>query len=372
MKIKARGPDPSVLHPGAEADVCAGSLSPTEREATAERSTSNGLVEHLVCARKKGGYDHRAADLLASVSAWAYSDDEVTLQGTLRRHDLDCICTRSCYNNDALLVAATVYVIQSRDGRLAILCFRGTEPKNVINWLGSASFEMEPFESSGRVHGGFQRGIAALWEKVRSQLTALKNGQPIGDVIETSLPKRRDPSHQPSRSGGGAEPLSKLEALYITGHSLGGALAVLAAARIHTDSDLQDFQGLLRGVYTFGQPMVGDRGFKQSFRAEFGDKLFRHVYKNDIAPSFPPRTAGPYEHFGSEYRSTPLGWVLGTSKFHRALTFLPSMVIGALAWVKQQTPYLNWLPELPFSWGDHSPLNYLRTSRAVTTGTEFK
>lgn len=40
--------------------------------------------------------------------------------------------------------------------------------------------------------------------------------------------------------------------VYLTGHSLGGALSVLIAAELYEDFDLGE-------VYTFGEPRVGNK-----------------------------------------------------------------------------------------------------------------
>ncbi len=45
--------------------------------------------------------------------------------------------------------------------------------------------------------------------------------------------------------------------LWFTGHSLGGAMAVLAAVRLINEKP----QAELGGIYTFGQPMVGNIKF---------------------------------------------------------------------------------------------------------------
>ncbi|WP_437327545.1 lipase family protein [Sorangium sp. So ce381] len=74
----------------------------------------------------------------------------------------------------------------------------------------------------------------------------------------------------------------KLEALFITGHSLGAAMAAHIAARLFTDSKYGEIRQRPRGVYTFGQPMIGDAGFAARAEELFGDRLFRFVYSNDI------------------------------------------------------------------------------------------
>ncbi len=80
--------------------------------------------------------------------------------------------------------------------------------------------------------------------------------------------------------------------IWFTGHSLGAALATLAASRY----------GTARGLYTFGSPRVGDK----TFAAHFNVDAFRFVNGNDIVtrvppfgPVDPPRLMpGMYRHVG--------------------------------------------------------------------------
>ena len=68
----------------------------------------------------------------------------------------------------------------------------------------------------------------------------------------------------------------------MTGHSLGAALATLAADRY----------GNVQGLYTYGSPRVGDRNFKEDFNVN----AYRFVNNSDIVTKVPP--AGTYLHVG--------------------------------------------------------------------------
>mmetsp|Transcript_12332 Transcript_12332/g.25092 ORF Transcript_12332/g.25092 Transcript_12332/m.25092 type:complete len:190 (-) Transcript_12332:199-768(-) len=72
-------------------------------------------------------------------------------------------------------------------------------------------------------------------------------------------------------------------ALWITGHSLGGALAVHAAV------DLRLAGNEITGVYTFGQPRVGNRAFAQWFSAGLGTSRphYRVTHRFDPVPHLP-------------------------------------------------------------------------------------
>ena len=54
-----------------------------------------------------------------------------------------------------------------------ILCYRGTEPGNLFNWLGDADTEAEPMNlhsESPRVHAGFYRNVRAARLAVMPEL----------------------------------------------------------------------------------------------------------------------------------------------------------------------------------------------------------
>ncbi len=73
---------------------------------------------------------------------------------------------------------------------------------------------------------------------------------------------------------------SNAKQICLTGHSLGGALATLAAYRL-----INDFPFI--SVYTFGSPRVGDQDFKERYK-KYKITHFRFENKNDIVPHLPP------------------------------------------------------------------------------------
>ncbi len=70
--------------------------------------------------------------------------------------------------------------------------------------------------------------------------------------------------------------------LFIAGHSLGGALATIAAPDISAHTPFR-----LPSVYTFASPRVGDRIFAAEYNKEFKGKSFRIVNTCDVVPSMP-------------------------------------------------------------------------------------
>ncbi len=78
-----------------------------------------------------------------------------------------------------------------------------------------------------------------------------------------------------------AQVLPEADRYWITGHSLGGALATLFAVRL-TDARLN-----VAGLYTFGSPRVGCHCFAQHADYVLKGRHFRVVHGNDIVPRVP-------------------------------------------------------------------------------------
>lgn len=83
------------------------------------------------------------------------------------------------------------------------------------------------------------------------------------------------------------------QALFFTGHSLGGALALIAAERAARDPAVN---ARATGVYVFGCPRAGGDAFFNSYTPLFGDSTFRLVHGSDIVATVPP--AGLFRHVG--------------------------------------------------------------------------
>lgn len=81
--------------------------------------------------------------------------------------------------------------------------------------------------------------------------------------------------------------------LYITGHSLGGSLAVLAAAHLEYNVSLP-----VTGVYTFGEPRVGNAAFR-SFYNQGVHVSWRVTHHKDPVPHLPMEVLG-YRHISTE------------------------------------------------------------------------
>lgn len=124
----------------------------------------------------------------------------------------------------------------------AFLVFAGTDPLVAANWV--SDFDIRPH------HGGTTMGFAQAVN-------------PIVPVLRELLDGLEEP-------------------LFVIGHSLGGALAVLAALPLA--------EGGLRvaGVYTFGMPRPGNQAFQSRYDKRLGTATYRLVNGSDIVPTVAP------------------------------------------------------------------------------------
>ncbi len=292
--------------------------------------------------------DPVVAHILAVLAGYAYGDAETVAMMASRLGMAGGACVRINETVDAMFIFSTAYVLQSRCGRLAVLCYRGTEPANLGNWLGDADVGSDAMTFGGAqlaVHAGFYRNVRATRWPVLETLRSALRGESLLDP-QTKL------EHT-------------LEALYITGHSLGGAMAVLFALGLAAEEDLGSLAGKLRAVYTFGQPLATGAPLPATAR-EIEQKVFRHINGRDIVPCLPPRMWGRFEHFGHEYRFTEGAW----RKEERVATQLsnlreiPRSLLAALAPARRRQA-------APYTMADHAPHQYIAALRPIGRITEL-
>lgn len=232
--------------------------------------------------------------VLAVCSSYAYGDARTVATIMDRLGLTRNRCRMISEYVDALFLTSTAYVIQSRDGRVAIVCYRGTPPTSIVTWL--TDFQVEPTRipvpalaarGKAEVHGGFYRNVRSTRFKIAEVLREAIAQRSVLDDTATDCP---------------------LEALYITGHSLGGASAALFAALLVADlSRYGDIFAKLKAVYTYGSPMIGNPSFADACNRHpfLGEQVIRYVYADDVVPQVPPKASGDFKHFGKEYRYLP-------------------------------------------------------------------
>jgi hypothetical protein len=161
-----------------------------------------------------------------------------------------------------------------------VVAFRGTEAptglEGLKDWLltNAVNLLIQPegdlgtdFAAAGvgaRWHQGFMRALGEIWDSVFAAVDA-----------------ERKKSDRP---------------IWLTGHSLGGALALLAGWRFK-----RKFVPIHQ-IYTFGAPMVGNELAAKTIDLEFADKIFRYVNTQDPIPKLPTVSllANQYGHCQKE------------------------------------------------------------------------
>jgi hypothetical protein len=161
-----------------------------------------------------------------------------------------------------------------------VLAFRGSESPTSIDglkdWLvtnadnllvvpeGSIGTDFAAAGVGARFHQGFMGALADIWGPLYSAVNGAYEAK-----------ERR---------------------IWVTGHSLGGALALLAAWRLQ-----RNFVPIHR-VVTFGAPMIGNAAAAAAFEKEFPGKIYRYVDKDDLVTKLPTMslTANSYGHCQTE------------------------------------------------------------------------
>ncbi|HSM02348.1 MAG TPA: lipase family protein [Acidimicrobiia bacterium] len=151
------------------------------------------------------------------------------------------------------LTAESTQAFTASDGDRLFVAFRGTEA-NPIDWSRNARFNPLAGEF-GSIHSGFVSGLAEVWEGVLDVIADA--GKPV----------------------------------IFTGHSLGGALAMLGAVRADAEGHEVD------AIYTYGQPRIGLGDFSRLFAERLGDRTYRSINHVDLVTRVPLLLQG-YRHVG--------------------------------------------------------------------------
>jgi triacylglycerol lipase len=150
--------------------------------------------------------------------------------------------------------------------KLIIVAFRGTEIKKIADILADAEMELIP-GPAGKVHKGFYHALQEVWGH--------SVGKDMHAVIKSYLDNK--------------------QSVWFCGHSLGAALATLAAAEYAIKE-----KSSVNGLYTIGQPRTGNADFAKQFDNALPNKSFRFINNNDIVPRVPvPGLILRYTHIGN-------------------------------------------------------------------------
>jgi triacylglycerol lipase len=142
---------------------------------------------------------------------------------------------------------AECHIVENKD--YVVFAFRGTQPTEFNDIAADLKAWKHKSKTKGMVHDGFYDELNKLWKDVENYPTKGKH-------------------------------------VFITGHSLGGAMATLCASRMCSVSQPM--------LITFGSPRVGNSNW---IRANNGVGHWRFVNNNDVVPKVPPALLG-FRHHG--------------------------------------------------------------------------
>ena len=209
---------------------------------------------------------------MAVTAKLAYVDEQ-ELRATLAQnydvsyvHYFEASSAFGGYDSQAYMAEIEIPIGNGATQKIAILSFRGTKEKidfftdaraiPTTAYASKADGTPNKANPLGHVHSGFNAALNGMWPQIFSAVKAFKG--PI----------------------------------WITGHSLGGALATLAAGRLMASVPGIDIQG----VFSFGSPRVGGYDYLQKYKQLSGakTKTYRFVNADDMVAVVPSTPIPPY------------------------------------------------------------------------------
>lgn len=199
----------------------------------------------------RAAYSDRMAWIMANMAKLAYINFE---DGELGHEELEYSLRSGWFNLIKTFDKNGTQAFLAKNDEFTVLAFRGTQPDKWEDVKTDLRFLKEK-TVDGKVHVGFLEAFTdvkdEVFEAIRLNIGA---GVPI----------------------------------YITGHSLGAALATVATRELD-----EEFGDWIAACYTFGSPRVGDGKFEKSIKTPF----YRVVNTTDIV-SLVPFFLGTFVHVG--------------------------------------------------------------------------
>ncbi|NP_001310639.1 uncharacterized LOC8263958 [Ricinus communis] len=250
-------------------------------------------------------------DLCIMAAKLVYENEKVAQNVVDRHWKMHFVAFYNCWNEYQKQNNTQVFICcdKPKDANLIVVSFRGTEPFNAQDWSTDFDFSWYEIPKVGKIHIGF---LEALGLGNRSDAT----------TFQTHLQRKHTGFfHLNGESEGNMTEWAKKSAYYavalklksllkehrnakfiVTGHSLGGALAILFPSILVIQEETEMLNRLLN-IYTFGQPRIGDAQlgtFMESHLNYPVTRYFRVVYCNDMVPRVPfDDKIFAFKHFGT-------------------------------------------------------------------------
>jgi triacylglycerol lipase len=199
------------------------------------------------------GFNLGTAKAMAWMSQLAYETPHPKkIEDVLHTWDLAPVKRLASPVTSVLPMTSTRGVIATHPAA-TIVAFAGTDVLSLGNWIT----DLDAGLTIDDVHGGFETAVDTVWADVEG---AIKEAKPAG------------------------------RALFITGHSMGGALAIVTAERAH-----RQLKAEVTGIYTFGGMRPGGETFAKLY--PLGEVTYRLIHGDDLPSALPPLAMG-FRHVG--------------------------------------------------------------------------
>src|SRR6516165_2559730 len=187
---------------------------------------------------------HRGtAKAMAWLSQLAYETDEPKkIEAILSTWKLRLVEEVISELRSVLPMASTHAFVAAGRGA-TFIAFAGTDPVVLANWIS----DFDAHLTANGVAEGYAEAASIIFDRIKT--------------IEANRPDAE-------------------QKLFLSGHSLGGALAVVTAAKLSLNASLA-----VDAVYTFGMPRPGSGDFARDYNADLGMRTYRLVHRDDLVPT---------------------------------------------------------------------------------------
>ncbi|KAL2620313.1 hypothetical protein R1flu_000518 [Riccia fluitans] len=241
-------------------------------------------------------------DVFVMASKLAYENAKFVENVVTNTWKMNFVGFYNCWNEFQKQKNTQVFLFTDRpqNARAIVVAFRGTEPFNAIDWSTDFDFSWFEIPGLGKIHVGFLEALGlgdrkrmetfvSMCDRARSQRTnshsdSAMSGLPADVVADQDKKLAYDDVTLKVKELISQNPDAKL---FVTGHSLGGALANLYTALLFFNKE-EVVTSRYGALYTFGQPRVGGEIYAKYLIDKVQlSRYWRVVFANDLVPRIP-------------------------------------------------------------------------------------